>query len=374
MVRDVGLGGLRSGDGGDAYAAPDYDRGCVLVLPSRTQLRNAQRKHTKKSLQLAMVIAMERIAVHETCLRMVAEDAGTVLQSIAAHRTDCNNMGMNVHYAAVANEQSRRQGYKTEQTYRQHKKLHKLANLVKHMHRQGDNDVVEHTTLPPMPTVNVHFCSDVEKKLRVPSTHKFNKDAPCFVPAARRLDKYSNHATATAILQTHDIHNKLQGDTLAKDIDDSPEVSSILGTDRIHMQRIDLVTDGAEQDLIDQAHLSADTVSVIVAAGERDSSDFRHTGTSRCIHIDTAHWEELLQPTLCELMRSIMGHYTDDSAAQFDLYGGRDSAKHEQECQDAKSCLLKVLNQGPSHESPTCELCSNKGCGSCDSEQKCHQQ
>ena len=101
---------------------------------SRSQVRYAKRKHTLRCLRAGIVIAKERNEVHEQLLHVLEHDAAAVLETLAIHKLDCKNLGTNVHFASLANALAHQYGCKSEVAFKEHKCVHKAANLVKHEH------------------------------------------------------------------------------------------------------------------------------------------------------------------------------------------------------------------------------------------------
>ena len=138
----------------DAYGgepSPVYSA-TIPILPSRSQIRNAKRKHTLACLKQGIIIAAERRAVY-TALEHSLElgEAFTELESLAIHRVDCAKLQHNVHFASEANYCAHAAGLKSKCSYNQHKLLHRHANLVKHEHEHGSHITSSTLHLPPPP-------------------------------------------------------------------------------------------------------------------------------------------------------------------------------------------------------------------------------
>ena len=114
---------------------------------SRTQVRRAQRHHTLACLKAGILIAKERREVHEQLIRVLDQEAAPVLQSLAIHRSDCKHIGANIHYASHANALAHQHGHKSGVVYKEHKRVHQAANLVKHEH---SDYLLLDTTHPPL--------------------------------------------------------------------------------------------------------------------------------------------------------------------------------------------------------------------------------
>ena len=122
---------------------------------TRSQVRNAQRKHTAQCLKEGIVIANERKRVYESMKQLLnSSEAAVVLESLAIHRNDCDLLEHNVHFAAEANYLAYSVGNKTARSHDQHKHIHRLANLVKHEHGKhltGNRDYPPPPPPPPPP-------------------------------------------------------------------------------------------------------------------------------------------------------------------------------------------------------------------------------
>ena len=145
------------------------------MLLSRSQVRNAKRKHTLACLKQGIVIADERRRLYESTMQLLRSDeAVTVLESIAVHRDDCRQLQHNVHFAAEANYEAYSAGLKSSCSHSQHKRLHRLANIVKHEHGNAYTDHTEDSfplplPPPPPPPDPLPTCDDIERLLALPS-------------------------------------------------------------------------------------------------------------------------------------------------------------------------------------------------------------
>ena len=99
-------------------------------------------------------------------------EAKVVLESLAIQRNDCQKLQHNVHFAAEANYVTHSAGLKTSCSHGQHKRIHRLANLVKHEHGSrlaGVSDVRCHLPPPPPPHYFLPIgitCQAVEKSMQ----------------------------------------------------------------------------------------------------------------------------------------------------------------------------------------------------------------
>ena len=118
--------------------------------PTRSQIRNAQRRHTAACLKTGIRIAKERRHLYESMVQLLhSGEAAVVLESLAIHRHDCQQLEHNVHFAAEANYLAYSAGRKTACSHSQHKRIHRTANLVKHEH--GKFLPCSQHLLPPPP-------------------------------------------------------------------------------------------------------------------------------------------------------------------------------------------------------------------------------
>jgi hypothetical protein len=71
-----------------------------------------------------------------------------MISSLSLQLADCQIMGHNIHFAAVASCMAEDAGWKTHRVHKQHLRVHTLANYVKH----NLFDLVDmKKMLPPMP-------------------------------------------------------------------------------------------------------------------------------------------------------------------------------------------------------------------------------
>lgn len=178
---------------------------------NNTRVRREKRKHTLRCLQA--VLSQQRLDA--TCL---SNKEITVLESLRQHASDCKQLAHNVHAPSLANTLMKTSGHKSQQTYNEHRQLHRAAGKAKHVHLapvsttawQGDITLPpmpppQELVMPPLPGI---LCSDLEKTLleKVINyecglwTNKFvpfagtawNLDAPVFVPTANPEDIWGN--------------------------------------------------------------------------------------------------------------------------------------------------------------------------------------
>jgi hypothetical protein len=118
-----------------------------FVSISRTQLRRLQRQHAFGCYKQGSFLRVKEINEKLHCENMLLTgEAKTVTSSIATHRSDCDSMDAQFHYAANSNNAARAEGYKTKEVFKQHRLLHASANKVKHDVNIGCEDGV----LPPI--------------------------------------------------------------------------------------------------------------------------------------------------------------------------------------------------------------------------------
>ena len=136
---------------------------------TKSQIRNAQRRHTAACLKQGILIAKERRALYDSMMQICQSgEAAVLLESLAIHRQDCHQLEHNVHYAAEANYIAYSAGGKTACSYNQHKRIHRLANLVKHEH--GIHIVGNSLPPPPPPPLappsdTLLTCEAIEKAM-----------------------------------------------------------------------------------------------------------------------------------------------------------------------------------------------------------------
>jgi hypothetical protein len=152
--------GMRSGYGGDLRLPNHYyhydDRSCSAL--SRTQFRRQQRKHTIQCLRTG---AKQRIQ-HAVGLDMqdLLTKSGQMHQllcSLAAHKSDAQSLGANIHFAGQANVLAFSQQLKSKKTFKAHRSLHQDANKIKH---EVDLDC-NFVKMPPIPDGSI-WASDLE--------------------------------------------------------------------------------------------------------------------------------------------------------------------------------------------------------------------
>ena len=154
---------------------------------TRTQLRRQQRKHSRQCLYVgALQRASHRLEGIKLEELVESNELAIIARSIATHRADCVAVQHPVHFAAVSNCQSMQGKHKSCRTYKQHKRLHQEANLIKHevdISESGGPSGQETAPPPPPPfeQVELHgaaWCHDLE----IAFTSTLNPKAPAFVP------------------------------------------------------------------------------------------------------------------------------------------------------------------------------------------------
>ena len=103
------------------------------IVPSRTQLRRMQRKHTLSCLYQGIQqlnVAIKSAAIFEEMRENDTSHA--LLQSIAIHKADNWALNSNIHFAGTANVLSKQSALKSEKKFKQHRTIHQLANHIKH--------------------------------------------------------------------------------------------------------------------------------------------------------------------------------------------------------------------------------------------------
>ena len=78
-------------------------------------------------------------------------DTDTFVQSLSLQLADCQMVGHNIHYAAVASCAAKSAGYKTQKEHKQHLRVHKQANIVKHNLFELEKFRSSLPQLPPLP-------------------------------------------------------------------------------------------------------------------------------------------------------------------------------------------------------------------------------
>ena len=137
---------------------------------TRSQIRNAQRKHTAACLKRGIRIAAERRILYDSMVQLLhSGEAAVVLESLAIHQHDCHQLQHNVHFAAEANYLAYSAGKKSAVSHSQHKRVHRLANLVKHEHGNHISGCQELPPPPPPPAPPSESlpitCEAIEKDL-----------------------------------------------------------------------------------------------------------------------------------------------------------------------------------------------------------------
>lgn len=63
---------------------------------------------------------------------VASREAEQLIHSVAIHRADCQQLGVKVHYANVSNCLALASKHKSGKTFKSHRMIHKIANLVQH--------------------------------------------------------------------------------------------------------------------------------------------------------------------------------------------------------------------------------------------------
>ena len=124
---------------GDCSAA-----GNVTQALTRTQLRRAQRAHTLQCLKAGSLYRAKHLHEVEAHLAMLLSgEVYELTRSVAIHRSDCAVLSKPYHFAATSNLNAAAAGFKSKQTFIEHRQAHKSANKVKH-----DTTPAQHLTTP----------------------------------------------------------------------------------------------------------------------------------------------------------------------------------------------------------------------------------
>ena len=161
---------------------------------SRTQLRRRQKKHSLHCFKLG---AWQRASHEQEALHMLElledEELKTMAASVAIHRADCHRLHIPFHYAACSNSAAYAAQSKSRSCFKQHRLLHKMANLVKH-----DVDLGVIPTPPPPPPVEIR-CEDLEAQLKA----QVMQHAPAkgFVPFSGECFAWNTQASDFILLE-----------------------------------------------------------------------------------------------------------------------------------------------------------------------------
>ena len=184
------------------------------LMRNRTPKRRDDRKFAYRCYKNGALQRVQHLVeIAELATAVSSEEGLTLLKSIAVHRADADTLGYPIHFAAVANCNSKAAGHKTQATFVQHRLLHQAANVIKH----------DHSALsppPPPPTVEVnevleagpHFTvedpaiifarkhadsyNDLEEHANACNrvTSSLNPDAPIFIPFSGRAQLLADEA------------------------------------------------------------------------------------------------------------------------------------------------------------------------------------
>ena len=127
-----------------------YGGNCIRSACNvRTQIRRDKRRHTLACLRQGMALQERKLQTmgNQVTMYKYGNITDTLVQSLSIQLADCQLVGHNIHYAAVASCAAKSAGYKTQKEHKQHLRIHKQANIVKH----NLFELLDHSGLPTLP-------------------------------------------------------------------------------------------------------------------------------------------------------------------------------------------------------------------------------